>query len=954
MEADPPRRALPTRPPGGGALPRIAGNAPWSPLVGAAVALVLYAAHVVTGFAGDGVAAALYVTAIAGAGVASALGARIRPGAPWTLLALAIIGYGTSSAFYTLVPDAADRFPSPYDAGLMAFYPLAILGLAGFVRRHVGGLGRAGWLDASIGALVFAALAAAVMRPFVSHAGGIRLAGQLFYVLADAGFIGTLLAAYALSGLRDGATVMALAGGAALMAVGDGVYAAEVASGNLVATPVSTLAWAAGMTLMTVAFYLPVRPAGPATPPWAKIAVPGLSAAAVVPVDVLSPLFSLQHVLATLALTLVVGRLMMSLQENSRLLASLHGAATTDRLTGLANRPMLFERLEEALARRRDTGMPLAVLFLDLDDFKAINDAHGHDCGDEALIAVAAQLRRAVRCGARERPDLVPAPGSRPRDTIARLGGDEFVVLLEELADGAAAVDVADRILGEIRAPLLIGGHRLFLDTSIGIAESGAGDDRSPEELLGDADTAMYEAKRAGRHRHQVFEPHMRERAVARTELTHALRTAVAAGELRVVYQPQVDLRSGRMTGVEALVRWEHPQHGLIGPDRFIPLAERSGLIGDVDDWVLREACAQLRRWDDMGLAPLVMAVNVSSRRLEAGDLAVTVADVLRETGVEPRRLEVEITESVAVDQDSAGVAAIGRLRELGVSVAIDDFGMGHSALSRLQTFPVDRLKIDRSFVDPLVDEAARGSLVDAMIAMGASLGVRVVAEGVETAVQLRALRALGCPTAQGYLFSRPVAAGAIERIAREGGVLVPDEPGSEAPGVGAGTGRAAKEAPWAGHERLVRSVLAEIERVTGLETTYLTRIDWACSVQHITHARNAGALEIPEGLTVDWSETVCRAALEHGIRYTDDVPGTFPESSGGRDLALQTYLSVPLLDAGGEVAGTLCGASSRRVPLGPAAVALMECSAELIARSGAAAAAVGPDAAVEAGGIRS
>jgi hypothetical protein len=321
----------------------------------------------------------------------------------------------------------------------------------------------------------------------------------------------------------------------------------------------------------------------------------------------------------------------------------------------------------------------------------------------------------------------------------------------------------------------------------------------------------------------------------------------------------------------------------------------------------------------------LDMAVNVSSRRL-GGDLAGTVAEVLRVTGIDATRLEVEITETVAVEQDSAGVAAIAGVRELGVSVAMDDFGIGHSALSRLQTFPVDRLKIDRSFVAPLVEGAERGTLADAMIAMAQSLGLRVVAEGVETHEQLRALRALGCPTAQGYLFSRPVDAEAIERLARVDAGLVPLEAEEAAGRTADGTMVAVPQ------ERLVRSLLAELERITGLESTYLTRIDWPKGVQHLTHVRNAGALDIREGLAVNWSDTVCRRALEQGVTYTDDVPGVFAGSAAALDLGLQTYVSVPLVNGDGDVEGTLCGASSRPVPLGPAAVQVMERFAQLIA----------------------
>jgi hypothetical protein len=288
---------------------------------------------------------------------------------------------------------------------------------------------------------------------------------------------------------------------------------------------------------------------------------------------------------------------------------------------------------------------------------------------------------------------------------------------------------------------------------------------------------------------------------------------------------------------------------------------------------------------------------------------------VLRETGLDARRLEIEITETVAVDHNAGAAEVLARVRELGVSVAIDDFGMGHSALNRLQSFPVDRLKIDRAFVAPLVTGTERGSLAEAMIAMGRALGLQVVAEGVETPEHLGALRALGCPSAQGYLFSRPVPAEAIERLAGTKLVIAALEGEQRAPG-----------------ERLIRNLLGELQRMTGLESTYVTRIDWPNALQTITHVRNAGSLEIPEGLDVDWSDTVCRLALDQGVNYTDDVAASFPGSAAAREMGLRTYVGVPILGAAGTVQGTLCGVSSQPIELGPDAVVLMKHLAEIIA----------------------
>jgi len=602
--------------------------------------------------------------------------------------------------------------------------------------------------------------------------------------------------------------------------------------------------------------------------------------------------------------------------------AALAEQATTDALTGLANRVLLHDRLEQALRRRRGDDEGVAVLFLDLDEFKAINDAHGHEVGDAVLVAVSNRLRHALRA---------EDTAGRPVGAVARLGGDEFVVLLERLRSVTDAEIVAQRVLDELVAPVTVGEQVLFLDASIGIAMCDFAPDCTAGELLRDGDTAMYAAKRQGKGRFEVFVPAMRERVVAEAQMSRDLRRAAPDGQLRVFYQPQVDVTTGAVSAVEALVRWQHPERGLLAPDAFIPAAEATGDVIALDDWVLDAACAQLSAWDAAGVPPISLAVNVSARRLVTGDLAATVAASLLRAGIAPSRLEIEITETVAVEHDDVAIDAIERVRALGVQVAIDDFGTGHSALSRLQAFPVDRLKIDRSFVSSLTSATARGSIVDAMLAIGQSLGLRVVAEGVETSDHLLALRSLGCPTAQGYLISRPLPAGELEGLLRTGAVVDADEP------AGAVVPAAAAE-----RERLTRTLLAELQRVTGLESTYLTRIDWDEALQEVTHARNAGALEIGEGLEVDWSDSVCRRALEQGVTFTDDVAATFPDSEAGAELGLRTYASVPVRDGEGQITGTLCGASSRPVSLGPTTVAVMQRFADLIAQGVAAPARAG------------
>jgi diguanylate cyclase (GGDEF)-like protein/PAS domain S-box-containing protein len=427
--------------------------------------------------------------------------------------------------------------------------------------------------------------------------------------------------------------------------------------------------------------------------------------------------------------------------------------ALHDPLTGLANRALMQDRLQHALADRRVRRH--AVLLLDLDDFKAVNDGAGHEAGDAVLTAVARRLESSVR----------------PADTVARLGGDEFVVLMEDVEGYRDVVTVAERLLWALREPVVRGDDRFTVGGSVGVTLTDASDCRGMEALLRDADLAMYAAKSSGKNRVRVFESGMREEVAAQDELVRDLRGAVDSGELRVLYQPQVDLRTGAVTGVEALARWQSGSRGWVEPAGFIPAAEAAGVIDAIDDWVIGQACAQLRSWDAAGLPQLRMAVNVSPRRLTTGGLAGSLAAAARSAGVDPCRLEIEVPEAVASGPDAA--AGIRDVRALGVHVAIDDFGTGSSSLARLQDLPLDRLKIDASSVALLAAGASAGSLADAVIALGNSLGLEVVAEGVEEPAQLAALRSLGCGAAQGHLFGSPVPPDAVERLVRTGRPLV-------------------------------------------------------------------------------------------------------------------------------------------------------------------------------------
>ncbi|MFL6231197.1 MAG: PAS domain S-box protein [Pyrinomonadaceae bacterium] len=427
-----------------------------------------------------------------------------------------------------------------------------------------------------------------------------------------------------------------------------------------------------------------------------------------------------------------------------------------DSLTGLPNRALFTDHLRLAVeASKRQPGSLFAVLFLDLDRFKVINDSLGHPVGDELLVAIARRLEGSLRAG----------------DTVARLGGDEFAILLNNLDRPGDALHVADRLQQELTEPFQLGGHEVFTTASIGIALSTTGY-TSEEDVLRDADTVMYRAKAQGAARYEVFDQVMHARVVSQLKLENDLRRAVERKEFCLYYQPIVSIASGRITGFEALVRWQHPERGLISPADFIPVAEETGLIVPLGSWVLEAACRQMREWHE--LSPqhrnLKLSVNLSGRQFAQVDLLDRITHILAETQFDPRYLQLEITESVVMENAQAIVALMGELRALGLELAIDDFGTGYSSLSYLQRFPIHTLKIDRSFISPHGDEDRENSeIVRTIILLARNMGKDVVAEGVETKEQFARLRALDCAYGQGYLFSRPQSADRTESLLREG-----------------------------------------------------------------------------------------------------------------------------------------------------------------------------------------
>ena len=413
-----------------------------------------------------------------------------------------------------------------------------------------------------------------------------------------------------------------------------------------------------------------------------------------------------------------------------------------DFLTDLPNRVLLNDRITQAIALAKRRGTHVAVLFLDLDNFKRINDSLGHETGDKLLQSVALRLSACVR-------------GS---DTVSRLGGDEFVVLVTEDKYAEDAALTADKILAALAAPHAIDKHELHVTTSIGISVYPT-DGENTETLIKNADTAMYHAKEKGRDNYQFFRHEMNVRAVERQVIESHLRHALERQEFVLHYQPKVNLATGAIAGAEALLRWMHPEWGVVLPERFVPIAEDCGLIVPIGRWVLREACAQTKRWEDAGLKPASIAVNVSALEFRREDFVEGVRAILSETGLEPRCLQLEITEGVLMHNAETSTAILQQLKDMGVQLAVDDFGTGYSSLSYLHLFPIDVLKIDGSFVQDIDSVNDNGSIVSAVIAMGSSLKQRVIAEGVEKPGQLAFLKAQHCEEGQGYFFSRPLVA---------------------------------------------------------------------------------------------------------------------------------------------------------------------------------------------------
>ena len=438
--------------------------------------------------------------------------------------------------------------------------------------------------------------------------------------------------------------------------------------------------------------------------------------------------------------------------ERTRAEATMAHRALHDPLTGLPNRLLFVDRLALALARSGRSSGAVAVLFLDLDHFKAINDSHGHEAGDQLLVHVARRVEGALR----------------PADSVSRFGGDEFTILCDTVKDERDAAVIGERVLAALARPFPLGEEEVALGGSLGLALGGQ--ESTPEEMVRNADIAMYRAKERGGSCYELFDELMRTRVAARLDAERALRRALERRELRLHWQPSINLRTGMVVGVECLLRWEHPERGLLGPEEFLALAEETWEIVPIGHWVLQEACRQARRWIDLTGAPgFTVAVNLSARQLARPELPARIAAALRTSGLDPSALRLDVSERALMEDLDAGLIALDGLARSGIRVSVDDFGTGHAALGDLKRLPVDALKLDPSYVAGLGSDSQDEAIAGAVIGLAHALGLQAIAEGVETTEQRDALAALGCDTVQGYLFSRPLSANAMgERLAAE------------------------------------------------------------------------------------------------------------------------------------------------------------------------------------------
>ncbi|MGY1652998.1 putative bifunctional diguanylate cyclase/phosphodiesterase [Geodermatophilus sp. SYSU D01119] len=705
--------------------------------------------------------------------VAIVAGIRLhRPGRPgaWYLMAAGQLGWVTGDCLFSWYADVVhvSPFPSPADAFYLAAYPVLGLGLLGFIRLRRRGLDLPGLVDSAIvtiglGLLVWLVVAG----PIVDSADPVldRLVG-VAYPAGDVLLLALLVRLVTAPGART-ASFRLLTGAVAASLLADVTYAVVTAHADYQGGAFDLL-WLASYVLWGASALHPSmpqlsRPGSEEPRPLTGRRLAALTAAVLIAPGALATqlVFSLSVqgwpvVVASVALfSLVVARMSLAIREivaagrrRDELQQELAHQAAYDSLTGLANRAHVLDLVGAALHRAARNGTRLALLFLDLDRFKAVNDTFGHQSGDEVLRTVAARMRSVVRGG----------------DTVGRLAGDEFVVLIEPLDEVSELVDLGERLIAAVSAPIRLSGRDVTVGVSIGAAVSVPGS-TDADALLHHADAAAYRAKSEGRGRVELFDEELRRRLDAQADTEDAIRSGLAAGEFVLHYQPVLDLGTERLEGYEALIRWQRPGHGLVLPDGFIPVAEESMLICDIDRWALDEATRQLARWrrEDPAAADLTVAVNVSGRHLAGPGVVDEIAAALDRSGLPPSALIVEITETVLVERVNA-IVRLRELRALGVGVSIDDFGTGYTSIGQLKHLDVDKLKIDRSFLRST--DPASVELVRLMINAAHAFGLRVVAEGIEEDGQLDLLRGLTCDAGQGYLFARPQAPADLSPVA--------------------------------------------------------------------------------------------------------------------------------------------------------------------------------------------
>jgi len=666
--------------------------------------------------------------------------------AAWAVLGVGVELYavGTLYWWWWVLPLDPPPYPSPADLLWLSFYPLAYVALVLLVRRRVHRLQASMWLDGVVGGLGAAALAAALAFHIILDAtgGGVAaVAVNLTYPVADLLLLVLVIGALGLLGGRPDRALWLLALGMVVFAAADTIYLFRVASGTYQAGTWLDALWVVAQTLVGLAAWQPPRQ-DPAErlEGWAVLAMPSLFAVSSIGVLVLGNFQRISHlavVLATGTLLAVVVRTAITFRE-VRSLAESRRQALTDDLTGLGNRRLLYRRLDAALARRTDGGV-VALLIVDLDRFKEINDALGHHMGDQLLRQIGPRLATHLRAD----------------DLLVRLGGDEFAVLLAD-TDPASATGVAQRLLDGLAEPFDLEGVALHVDASVGLALCPEHAD-TPIALLQRADVAMYQAK-ASHDGWQTYAFGGQQQARDRLQTIEDLRAALAGDELLLHYQPKIDPRTRKVVGVEALVRWAHPAHGLLYPDTFLPLAEQTGLMRQLTLVVLQTALRQGQAWRQAGL-DLPVAVNLSVANLLDAHLARQVGDLLAGLGLPARALELELTEGTLMADPTRSKQVLGELRALGLRLAVDDYGTGYSSLAYLQELAVDELKLDKSFTMRMTEDPGAAAIVRTTVDLAHSLGLTMVAEGVENETALAELARLGCDVAQGYHISRPLPA---------------------------------------------------------------------------------------------------------------------------------------------------------------------------------------------------